>query len=79
MTCASVLPPDARAPTPTRCGNDLCLSCSPRLRPRNLRPQPRPSADRIDRTENELNDAVCSGRLGLAEAQLRESALKHGG
>ena len=47
--------------------------------PRNLWPQPRPWADRVDRTENELNDAVCSGRLTLAEAQLRESALKHGG
>jgi hypothetical protein len=46
--------------------------------PRNLWPQPRPWADRVDRTENELNDAVCSGRLTLAEAQRRESALKHG-
>jgi hypothetical protein len=47
--------------------------------PRNLWPQPRPWADHVDRTENELNDAVCEGRLSLAEAQLRESALKHGG
>jgi hypothetical protein len=47
--------------------------------PRNLWPQPRPWADRVDRTENELNDAVCAGRLSLADAQLRESALKHGG
>ncbi len=47
--------------------------------PRNLWPQPRPWADSVDRTENDLNDAVCSGRLGLGEAQLRESALKHGG
>jgi hypothetical protein len=47
--------------------------------PRNLWPQPRPWADRVDRTENELNDAVCSGRLSLADAQLRESSLKHGG
>lgn len=46
--------------------------------PRNLWPQPRPWADRVDTTENELNDAVCSGRLALAEAQLRESSLKHG-
>jgi hypothetical protein len=46
--------------------------------PRNLWPQPRPWADRVDTTENELNDAVCSGRLGLAAAQQRESALKHG-
>jgi hypothetical protein len=47
--------------------------------PRNLWPQPRPWAERVDRTENELNDAVCSGRLALAEAQLRETVLKHGG
>jgi hypothetical protein len=47
--------------------------------PRNLWPQPRPWADHVDRTENELNDAVCSGRLTLAEAQARESSLKHGG
>jgi hypothetical protein len=46
--------------------------------PRNLWPQPRPWADRVDTTENELNDAVCSGRLGLAAAQQRESALKYG-
>ena len=46
--------------------------------PRNLWPQPRPWADRVDRTENDLNAAVCSGRLTLAEAQQRESALKHG-
>jgi hypothetical protein len=46
--------------------------------PRNLWPQPRPWAERVDRTENELNDAVCSGRVSLAEAQLQESALKHG-
>jgi hypothetical protein len=47
--------------------------------PRNLWPQPRPWADHVDTTENELNGDVCSGRLTLAEAQLRESALKHGG
>ena len=47
--------------------------------PRNLWPQPRPWADRVDTVENELNDAVCSGRLSLAEAQQRESDLKHGG
>jgi hypothetical protein len=46
--------------------------------PRNLWPQPRPWADRVDRVENELNDDVCSGRLTLAAAQERESALKHG-
>jgi len=32
----------------------------------------------VDATENDLNDAVCSGRMTLAEAQRRESALKHG-
>ena len=47
--------------------------------PRNLWPQPRPWADHVDRTENELNDEVCSGELTLVEAQARESALKHGG
>jgi hypothetical protein len=47
--------------------------------PRNLWPQPRPWADRVDTVENELNAAVCSGRLTLAEAQQRESNLKHGG
>ena len=45
--------------------------------PRNLWPQPRPWADRVDRTENELNGKVCSGELTLAEAQERESTLKH--
>jgi hypothetical protein len=47
--------------------------------PRNLWPQPRPWADRVDTVENELNDEVCSGRLSLADAQQRESTLKHGG
>jgi hypothetical protein len=45
--------------------------------PRNLWPEPYPRASTVDRIENELNDAVCSGRLTLAEAQRRESALKH--
>jgi hypothetical protein len=45
--------------------------------PRNLWPEPYPRASKVDRIENELNDAVCSGRLTLAEAQRRESALKH--
>src|SRR4051812_15641676 len=47
--------------------------------PRNLWPQPQPWATHVDGTENDLNDAVCSGRMALAEAQQRESALKHGG
>jgi len=44
---------------------------------RNLWPEPYPRAAEVDRIENELNAKVCSGRLSLAEAQLRESALKH--
>jgi hypothetical protein len=45
--------------------------------PRNLWPEPRPHAEEVDRIENELNGKVCSGALTLAEAQRRESALKH--
>jgi hypothetical protein len=45
--------------------------------PRNLWPQPYPRASEVDRKENELNDAVCAGDLSLAEAQRRESLLKH--
>jgi hypothetical protein len=45
--------------------------------PRNVWPQPYPRAAEVDRIENELNDAVCSGELSLAEAQRREAALKH--
>jgi len=45
--------------------------------PRNLWPEPYPRAASVDRIENELNEAVCRGRLTLAEAQRRESALKH--
>jgi hypothetical protein len=44
---------------------------------RNLWPEPYPRASKVDALENELNDAVCSGKLSLAEAQRRESALKH--
>jgi hypothetical protein len=44
---------------------------------RNLWPEPYPRASAVDRVENELNHAVCSGKLGLAEAQRRESAIKH--
>jgi hypothetical protein len=46
--------------------------------PRNLWPQPYPRASAVDAIENELNREVCSGELGLADAQRRESALKHG-
>jgi hypothetical protein len=45
--------------------------------PRNLWPEPYPRAAEVDRIENELNAGVCSGSLTLAEAQRRESALKH--
>jgi hypothetical protein len=45
--------------------------------PRNLWPEPYPRAAVVDRQENELNARVCSGRLSLAEAQRRESAVKH--
>ena len=44
---------------------------------RNLWPEPYPRARRVDAIENELNAQVCEGTLTLAEAQRRESALKH--
>src|SRR5262249_57709300 len=45
--------------------------------PRNLWPEPYPRAAMVDTMENELNAKVCSGKLSLADAQRRESALKH--
>jgi hypothetical protein len=45
--------------------------------PRNLWPEPYPRAARVDAIENELNAQVCSGSLTLAQAQERESNLKH--
>jgi hypothetical protein len=45
--------------------------------PRNLWPEPYPRAAEVDQIENQLNAAVCRGRLSLADAQRRESALKH--
>ena len=45
--------------------------------PRNLWPEPYPRAADVDREENRLNDLVCSGDLTLAEAQARESTMKH--
>lgn len=45
--------------------------------PRNLWPEPYPRAADVDQIENDLNAQVCGGRLSLAEAQRRESALKH--
>ena len=47
--------------------------------PRNLWPEPYPRAAGVDQLENELNADVCSGKLSLAEAQRRESQLKHTG
>jgi hypothetical protein len=45
--------------------------------PRNLWPEPYPRASQVDMIENDLNRQVCDGSLTLAEAQVRESALKH--
>jgi hypothetical protein len=45
--------------------------------PRNLWPEPYPRASAVDRIENDLNHRVCTGSLTLAEAQRRESLLKH--
>lgn len=45
--------------------------------PRNLWPEPYPRAAEMDRIENELNAEVCGGRRTLAQAQERESQIKH--
>jgi hypothetical protein len=45
--------------------------------PRNLWPEPQPRAGEVDKIENQLNDAVCSGRITLAEGQRREAELKY--
>ena len=45
--------------------------------PRNLWPEPIEQALKVDRTEKELNAAVCEGRMSLAEAQRRITKLKH--
>jgi hypothetical protein len=45
--------------------------------PGNLWPEPYPRASQVDGIENELNRQVCDGSLTLAEAQQRESELKH--
>ncbi|HEY2355605.1 MAG TPA: hypothetical protein VGH79_11980 [Gaiellaceae bacterium] len=45
--------------------------------PRNLWPEPYPRASQMDQQENELNTAVCSGALTLAQAQQKESEIKH--
>ena len=45
--------------------------------PRNLWPEPIERARDVDEIENELNEKVCSGDLLLAEAQRKESEVKH--
>ena len=45
--------------------------------PRNLWPEPYPRASAVDRLENELNAQVCSGAVSLADAQRKETELKH--
>jgi hypothetical protein len=45
--------------------------------PRNLWPEPYPRAAEVDSVENELNAKVCSGGISLADAQQKESELKH--
>jgi hypothetical protein len=45
--------------------------------PRNLWPEPYPRAGDVDQIEDELNGEVCSGKLTLAQAQARESQIKH--
>jgi hypothetical protein len=45
--------------------------------PRNLWPEPNPRAREVDVIELELNDKVCSGEMSLAEAQRKESEIKH--
>jgi hypothetical protein len=45
--------------------------------PRNLWPEPYPRAAAVDRIENDLNHRVCAGSLSLADAQRKESNLKH--
>ena len=45
--------------------------------PRNLWPEPYPRASAVDQIENDLNHRVCAGSLTLAQAQARESVLKH--
>jgi hypothetical protein len=45
--------------------------------PRNLWPEPYPRASEMDTIENDLNAKVCAGDLSLADAQRKESAIKH--
>ncbi|HST24386.1 MAG TPA: hypothetical protein VLJ76_00190 [Gaiellaceae bacterium] len=43
---------------------------------KNLWPERRPRADRVDTIENQLNAEVCSGEISLAEGQRREATMK---
>ena len=45
--------------------------------PRNLWPEPYPRAATVDAIENDLNEKVCTGAISLADAQRKESKLKH--
>jgi hypothetical protein len=45
--------------------------------PRNLWPEPYPRASQMDQIENQLNSEICDGRLTLAQAQEKESEIKH--
>jgi hypothetical protein len=45
--------------------------------PRNLWPEPYPRASQMDQIENQLNAQVCGGQLTLAQAQEKESQIKH--
>ena len=45
--------------------------------PRNLWPEPYPRASQMDQIENDLNAQVCDGGQTLAEAQQKESEIKH--
>ena len=45
--------------------------------PRNLWPEPNPRALHVDEIERDLHEQVCAGELTLAEAQRKESELKH--
>jgi hypothetical protein len=45
--------------------------------PRNLWPEPYPRAAQMDQIENQLNSEICDGQLTLAQAQAKESQIKH--
>ncbi len=45
--------------------------------PRNLWPEPYPRATQMDQIENQLNSEICDGQLTLAQAQAKESEIKH--